>query len=1260
MRIFDPGTTSTWAERRRRDSAVEGTPGRGMADQHTNPSVSALRRLEASLQSHFCEQLAGELAGDPDVQDCLAPFRLAPLPRWRQLLDLPGRLFHGRPKLRKCTFAAAALVGLLGIGMIGLWWRLSSGPIDLDLASPWLVAAMEENFGGYHQVKVGGTQLERDANGRTALRMRDIVVRDPDGTIVATAPKAEVGLSSAGLFSGHMRAERLSLVGAEMAVRIEPDSKVTVFAGANKRPFVTASAADIPVKLDGTPLPHTADPVITATTPAAGTGPVIPDFASLLAWLDGIGATGLDGHDLSELGLKSGNLTVDDQRNGKQWSFRDINLSLTRPKTGGIALTLSSDSAEQPWLLRAAMTPGLYGHRIVDIETEKLPAKDMMLAMRLVGEYELDVPLSGHIHADIGPDGIPQSVDGRIMAEKGFLIDLDEPDIKIPVDRAEFNLDWDAQRQSLAMPFQIVSGGNRVTLLAKIDAPREQHGSDWGVEVTGGTVVLASDAVADADPLILNRFLLRLRVDTDKQRIDVVQGDIGNMEVGLAISGNLDYSTSDPRLTFGVAANRMSVAAMKKLWLFCITPKVRTWVDEHVTGGTVERLAIATNAPMSTLRTSGPPIPDDGLSIEIIGSSVEVRPVDGLPPIRDADMTLRVAGRKAVVTLGHGGVELSPGHKFTISNGSFEVPDTFPKSPPAKARFRLDGPVQAAAELLALERLRDFSGSPLDPATSRGTVSAQVSLNLPLKDDLPPGSSIYAINMDVANFSAEHMVMGQKVEGASLHVVANNQGYWIKGDVKLNGIPAALDYRKPRGDGDAEIRIQSTLDEAARSKLGFDVASYVSGPVPVKVNGRVSAFEGGESRLAVDADLTQSRIENLLPGWSKPSGKPAHATFTVVSRSPSTRFDDIVIDGPGTSVKGAVEMDDSGQVQTANFPTFNLSDGDKTMLKAERGPDGALRVMMRGDVYDGRNFVKSAMAGPASGQGKPDQQGKQDAKDVDLDIKVGTVAGFHGETLRGLDLTMSRRGGAIKSLAVSAKLGHDAAFSADLRGRSSGGRQIIYINAKDAGAFFRFTDMYGKIFGGEMWVAMDPTSADLSAQDGLLNIQDFSVRGEASLDRVVAGAPGGQRSGVDFSRMRVEFTRTLGRFSIREAIVSGPTIGATVEGYVDYLKDDVRMRGTFIPLYGLNNMFGQIPLFGIFLGGGSKEGLVGVTFEVVGPTSGPTLHVNPISAVAPGLLRKFFDFPSGGIATSGTSQFPNTDNQSTVGNIPQIYGDPVR
>jgi hypothetical protein len=1226
-----------------------------MADQHTVSKVARLRRIEACINSHIREQLGCDLADDPEAQSCIAPFRLGIVPWWRRLIHLLADWLAERPRLRRCCYAAGTAAGVAAIGILGLAWRLSSGPIDLDVATPWLAAAIEENFGSYHRVKVGGTQLERDANGRAALRIRDIVVSDPDGTVVASAPKAEVGISSAGLFAGHMHAERLSLVGAEMAIRIEPDSKVTVFAGANnKRPFATASASEIPVRLDGPRLrlPAGAEPDTTATAVAKPpVSPSVPNLAALLAWIDGLGASGLDGHELSELGLKNGNLTVDDQRNGKQWFFRDINLSLTRPKGGGIALTLSSDSAEPPWRLRAALALGNGGHRTIEIETQKLPAKDMMLAMRIDGFYEPDVPLSGRIRADIGPDGIPQMVDGRIVADKGTLLDPDDPLATVPIDRAEFKFEWDTERKALAMPFQIVAGGNRVTLLARFEAPREP-GSDWGVEVTGGSVVLASAAPANA--LVLDHVQMRLRVVSQMQRIEVVQGEIGNRDLGIAVSGSIDYSNADPRLVLGVAGNRMSVAALKKLWPFCVTPKVRNWVNDHITGGTIDRMAIATNAPLSTLRTSGPRIPDDGLTIEIDGRGAEVRPVEGLPAIRDADLALRVNGRKAVINLGRGNVEMSPGRRLVIANGVFEVPDTFPAAPPAKVRFRLDGPVAAAAELLALERLRDFSGAPLDPATSRGTLAAQVTIGLPIREDLPPGSSAYAINMDVANFSAEHLVLSQKVEAASLHVAANNQGYWIKGDVRLNGIPAALDYRKPRGDGDAEIRIQSTLDEAGRGKLGFDLAGYVSGPVPVKVNGRISPLDGGESRLAIDADLTQARIDNLLPGWAKPSGKPSRTTFTLVSRPGSMRFDDVVIDGSGTSVKGAVELDENSQVQAANFPVFNLSDGDKTVLRAERGPDGALRVMMRGDIYDGRNFIKSAMAGPSDHQTKPE------ARDVDLDIKIGTVAGFHGETVRGLDLTMSRRGGAIKSLAATAKLGRDAALSADLRGRS-GTRQIVYIDAKDAGAFFRFIDMYPKVYGGEIRVAMDPPTGDLTPQEGLVNIQDFSVRGEETLNRVAAGAPGAQRSGVDFSRLRVEFTRTLGRVAMREGIVSGPMIGATVEGYIDYQQDDVRMRGTFVPLYGINNIFGQIPLFGIFLGGGSKEGLVGVTYEVVGQPSAPTLRVNPISPLAPGFLRKFFEFPnSNGQMPTGSSGGTAAGGSAASAPIPPAYIDPVR
>jgi hypothetical protein len=1202
---------------------VEGTPSRGMARHQSCASLEALRKLEARLKADLC---AHDARGQDDDEAHHAAVSLG-------TCFARGLRLAWWPRLRKFAAVAGALGAVVFLAMAALWWRLSSGPISLDVATPWLTVAIGENFGSGHHVEIGGTLLERDAAGRVSLRIRDIAVTDAEGTVVASAPKAEVGISGWGLFTGRIRAERLSLVGAEMAVRIESDSQVTVFAGGTKRPLVTASAASAPVAASAPARSeHTAtNPKLTppaplaplaagAATPATSRGGV-PELAALLAWIESLDASGLDGRDLTEIGLKGGNLTVDDQRNGKQWTFNNIDLSVMRPKGGGIAVALGSESAERPWQIRATMTPDQQGNRIVDIEAQKVSAKDLMLAMRVgEGVYEVDVPLSARIRADIGPDGIPRMLNGRVLAEKGVIVDLDDPQLaRVALDRAEITLDWDASRQALVVPFQVLSGGNRMTLYAQFDAPRD-GGNIWGLQVSGGTVVLAA-APTDPNPVVLNRILLRLRIDPGKQRIDLEQSEFGNADLGVALNGSLDFSGDDPRLALGIAGTRMSVATMKRLWPVTTAPKVRAWVEEHIQGGTVERLDISTNAPWSTLRSSGPPVPDDGLLIQIAGHGAEIRPVEGLPAIRDADVNVRVSGRTATINVGRGNIEVSPGRKLSITNGVFEVPDTFPKAPPAKARFRLDGSVPAVAELLSLERLREYSGAPLDPATSRGTLTAQIAVALPLKEDLAPGSSNYTINLDIANFAAERMVMGQKVEAALLKVTANNVGHWIRGDVKINGVAAALDYRKPR-DGDAEVRLHATLDENGRSKFGFDLGAYLTGPVPIKLNGRVPAQEG-EGRFAIEADLTQAKVDNLLPGWSKPPGRPGRATFTLINKPTTCRFEDLVIEGSGTSVKGTVEVDASGEVLSANFPVFGLSEGDKVTLKAERGNDGTLRVSMRGDVYDGRGFVKSTMTGPAASKPKPD-------KDIDLDVKIGTVVGYHGETLRGLDLRISRRAGVITSLALNAKLGRNAPLMGDVRGRGTNGRQVVYIESGDAGAFFRFNDIYPKLVGGEMWIALDPQSADLAPQEGILNIRDFAVRGEAALDRVAAPPqqPGGPSPGVEFSRLRVDFTRSLGRFTVRDGLVKGPTIGATVDGYIDYHRDDVRMRGTFVPLYGLNNMFGQIPIVGLFLGG-SNEGLLGVTYEVVGPPGAPVLRVNPISAVAPGLLRKFFEFPSG-------------------------------
>ena len=1147
-----------------------------------------------------------------------------------------------RQLIKRVAIGSGVLVTLVLLGCVGLWWRLSSGPIQLDAFSPWLVAAIEENFGSRQRVEVGGTQIERTANGGAAVRVRDIVVRDPDGTVVASAPKAEIRVSGLSLLSGHMRAESLSLVGAELAVRIETDGGVTVFAsGADKHPIAMASAPSLvagqQASQDKKPPPAAALPSTQPPPRAAPTHPAAADsIAAILAWLDGIGQSGLDGHDLRELGLKDGTLTVDDARTGKRWNFQNITLNLERPRGGGMVVTIGSENPERPWGLTASIKPTNNGHRNVALEARHVSANDLLLAFRLGdGTLEVDLPVSASLRGEIGPNGVPQGLVGRIVADGGFISDGDSSDGRLEIDRAEFKINWDAASRMLEVPFQILSGDNRLTLLGQAEAPAQPQGS-WAFKITGGSAVL--NAPSGGEPLILNRIGVVGRFDSANKRLTISQGDIGNADVGVAMSGNADYSSGSLRVATGLAATRMNSEALKKLWPTFVAPKVRDWFNEHLTSGNVERLTVAVNAPFETLKASGPPLPDDGLTIDAFATNCLIRPVVGLPALHDADLTVRIVGRNAQIILGKAVADLASGRKLVMSSGLFEVPDTAPRQPPARVRFKLDGPVPAAAELLQMDRLRDASGAPFDPATTRGNMSALVALAMPLKPDLPPGSTNYAITVDALNFSADRLIMGQKVESPDLKISANNQGFVLKGDVRIGGAPASLEYRKLRGDDTADIHIQGMLDDSVRNNLGLDPTGTISGGIPIDVSGRIGTSAERDGRFAVQADLTSTQIDGFLPGWVKPAGKPARATFTVLTKPQSTRIEDLLIEGAGGGVKGVVDLDGSGEVQSANFPSYGFSDGDRASLKIDRLSDGSLRAVMRGDAYDGRGFLKTMAAPPRTAAKRP-------PADVDLDMKLGAVLGHNGEALRSVELKMSRRNGEIRSLGLMAKLGRNGVLTGELRGRA-GARQVVQFESSDAGALFRFSDIYSRMNGGQITTVMDaPTSAN-PVQLGTVSVRNFAVHDESQLERA-AGNQAPRNNNMAFSGLKVDFTRSPGRIALRDGVVRGPVLGGTIDGIIDYADDEVHLRGTLIPLYGANNLLGQLPIVGLFLGG-EKEGLVGVTYEVVGKPAGPVLHVNPLSALAPGLLRKVFEFPANNPYTPPRSDDSATSEENTA------------
>ncbi len=111
---------------------------------------------------------------------------------------------------------------------------------------------------------------------------------------------------------------------------------------------------------------------------------------------------------------------------------------------------------------------------------------------------------------------------------------------------------------------------------------------------------------------------------------------------------------------------------------------------------------------------------------------------------------------------------------------------------------------------------------------------------------------------------------------------------------------------------------------------------------------------------------------------------------------------------------------------------------------------------------------------------------------------------------------------------------------------------------------------------------------------------------------------------IAFNKLQVRFQRDGSRLDLSEGTMHGEAIGLTIEGSLDFVHDRVDMNGTFVPVYAFNNIFARLPVVGLILGGGSNEGLIGVNYRITGMASAPSLNINPLSAIAPGIFRQIF------------------------------------
>ena len=1137
---------------------------------------------------------------------------------------LPQRL----RKLVAVCLGSLLFVVLLGLSAGAIFWaRLGSGPIYFESLAPKIASALAERIGNGFTVEVGPTIVGQGAQG-PALGIDGLRVRSPTGQTVLLAPRAEISVEALGLMFGDIRPTKLDLIGLDVRLVVLKNGSFAVAAGSD--PIVLAGPVSETQGNLATPevpvIPESgAPPEFGAVAPSghASAGPseiraLVEGLRTLLNIATSpMGPAGA----LQSFEISSGRLVLDDQLRGQEATFDQLELEFTR--TGETArLHIASNGSAGRWQATAVTSGGADGARDLSISLDDVALDDILaLSGQREAPIDFDMPISLRFRLNLAADGSLLDANARLALGAGYIYFRDRDAEPQLIDELQSIAYWNPIQKKLVIENLRIESDSTLLSLTGLVAPLAGEEA-WTISLAGGTdSAIGPDRPGDK-PLLLPRIKLEGKVRSAARTFELQNLELGGPDVDLAFTGGIGWGESGPSVQINGQSGRMQARALIRLWPAFVAPPARGWFIDHLSSGIIEEGSIKIDFDAAALiaMQKGRPVPEASTLVAFRLSDATATFLPGVPPLSGIDGVGRITGKAATFNASKGALQIAPNRRLTLSEASFVVADLAPEASVAKITARASGPLDAVADILSREALKDFGGLPIDPRAAKGQVDGRLTLDLHLNQEANPGDPRIRVNATVSSFSLDKVIGAEKLDQGTLTVIVDRTTLKATGQGRMFGAPATMEIRRD-GKGPTESTISVVLDDAARNKQGWPTGSAITGPVAARFTSDLA--RGEDARPEVEIDFTRATIDGLVPGYSKPAGKAAKASFRVTTHDNGAQLEQFAFDGGGgVMANGVLTLDSTGGFTGGKFSQVRLSPGDDMKVDVEQTKD-TMRLVIRATNLDARPFTRK-IASPEGGWGR---DGAGSAKAVDLDLKAGLLTGNNRQTISGAEIRYAGRGGAISNFNIRGKLGN-ASLVGQMTPGASPGSSAISLSSNDGGALLSFIDLYRRMEGGALTLAAQVREGQV---EGYLNVADFRVRDEPALRRLVTeGAPQRDAAGAiniaaaQFNKLQLNFIRTPTRLDLRDAVLNGPEIGLSADGMIDYGRDRVQIAGTFVPAYGLNNLFARIPLFGTIIGGGANEGLFAVTFQIAGKASAPLLTINPLSAIAPGIFRKIF------------------------------------
>jgi AsmA-like protein/uncharacterized protein DUF3971 len=1134
-------------------------------------------------------------------------------------------------------FAGILVVGLVAI-VLG-YGRLGRGPISLAGLVPTIEAAINGELSDLH-VKIDDAVLQRADDGPGVLfRLRNIRLLDKSGEILAQAPLAAIGMSGSALLSGRLAPGSVDFIGPRLVLAYDPVQGLALsFArpadGEAEAPIRGSLPAGESVEQDAGP-----PPTATAKQPDHAGGGQVLDVTRTVAEVFERARSGNTSY-LTRFGVKDARVVLSRDGTQTSWQVPDFSIDLEHSSRRTVLVGQANiASAKGDWQLefRTAQQTRRKSLAIEALIQNLVPSGIAGNFSSLGVLKALDMVVNGEATIELSNSGEFLAGGAKFDLESGQITPPWDPDSPLRIDQGKLAIRYMKETDMVEIePSTLSWGAGRATFSGEFRPVRDANGvpTSWNFTVRADDAVLAVEEHGLA-PIKVDEWQATGSFVPGQGLVTISRFAIRAGDASIALAGKVIDTPGAEEVHLAGELSPMPVDVLKRFWPKFLAGKARDWVLERVEGGQLTGGKFAVNLGPGDLAKieAGGDVPPGAVHVELNLSGMSIAYIPKMPPVLTGDSKLTVAGMEFAVDIPQGKIAVPSGHELALSEGRFFIPDLRVDPQQGEITFKANGATPTVLELLDHQPLGYIQSVGLKPDFLSGTAEGDFRLAMPLLSNLE-FNQIKINGAARLNDAIAANLMGPiEVGGGTLDVNLTEHAVEAKGEISIKGVPAELTWQRifyTPDDQQPPIRVTAQLDAASREMLGIKVNHLVHGPTPVTMQ-IAKLGQGTPPVMNLQADLTAAELQFGGLGWTKPAGRAATVQVDVVSKDDgSTVLDNLKILGDDIDIRGGIALDAGQRLKEFYFSDFSVNSLTHIEISATVRDDQVLDIKAEGQSYDGRQFFQSLFsAGQMDGSTEP-----ADPFGIDLNARIATVTGFYDTVAKNVEVTMKKRDGQLVALDARAELGAGSPVAVHLG--HDGNARLIDAEARNAGAAFRLVGFYPSIEGGEASLQVNLDAGGPGTKSGTLWARNFVVLGDSVVNDVLtdpnSAAVLGERKQqvtrqkIVFNQLRAPFSVGAGKFKLKDAYMNGPMLGATLRGTVDFKAQTVELGGTYVPLYGLNSALGAIPILGRVLVGRQGEGVVGITFAIKGKLDNPSVLVNPMSVMTPGIFRQIFEF----------------------------------